>query len=129
MHAVPMDADEDLIKTIIMDQIIWLSVITASVAFTFTETRLLLPFREWVCKRSKFFGKLVKCGYCTGHWVAFILTTIYKPRLFYCCALLDYFLTALAIAWLGALQWILCAGLWKKQENEIEQQLSSCLGL
>lgn len=100
-----------------MEQIIWLSIITASIAFTLTETKLFLPLREWVSKRSKFFGKLVNCGYCSGHWIAFALVAIYKPRLLDCCVVLDYFLTAIAIAWLGAFQWILMCLLMKKTEK------------
>ncbi|NOQ24887.1 MAG: DUF1360 domain-containing protein [Bacteroidales bacterium] len=100
-----------------MEQIIWLSIITASIAFTLTETKLFLPLREWLSAKSKFFGKLVNCGYCTGHWIAFALVVIYKPRLLDCCALLDYFLTALVIAWLGAFQWILLCLLMKITEK------------
>jgi hypothetical protein len=100
-----------------MNQVIYLSVITASIAFTLTETKLFLPFREWVSIRSKFLGKLVNCGYCTGHWIAFGLTAIYKPQVFHCCEPLDYFLTALVIAWLGAFQWILMCLLMKKAEK------------
>ncbi|MCK5104880.1 MAG: DUF1360 domain-containing protein [Cyclobacteriaceae bacterium] len=96
-----------------MDQIIWLSIIAASVAFTITETKLFLPFREWVGNRSTFFGKLVHCGYCTGHWIAFILVAVYRPRILEYFWLLDYFLTALAIAWLAAFQWILMSWLMK----------------
>lgn len=97
-----------------MVQIFWLSAATASVAFTLTETKLFQPFRNWVLRRSNFLGKLVNCGYCTGHWIAFILEAVYKPRVFNCCLFLDYFLTALVIAWLGAFQWIIMCLLMKK---------------
>ena len=102
---------------IVMDQIIRLSIVTASVAFTITETKLFLPFREGVAKRSRFFGKLIHCGYCTGHWIAFVLVAVYQPRLFECWWLLDYFLTALAIAWLAAFQWILMCWMMKMVEK------------
>ena len=100
-----------------MDQVICLSIITASIAFTLSETKLFLPFRDWVSARSKFLGKLVNCGYCTGHWIAFALVAIYKPQFFQCCVLFDYFLTAIAIAWLGAFQWILMCLLIKEAEK------------
>ena len=38
--------------------------------------------------------------------VAFALTAIYRPRLFVFWWPLDYFLTALVIAWLSAFQWV-----------------------
>lgn len=97
-----------------MDQIILLSVITADISFTLTETKLFLPFRTWMSKGGKSLEKLVNCGYCTGHWIAFILMGLYKPRLFNSYAFLDYFLTALAIAWIAAFQWIVLCWLMDK---------------
>lgn len=90
-----------------MEQVFWLSVVTGSIAFTLTESKLFYSFREWVSKRSKFIGKLVNCGYCTGHWIAFALTAIYQPRLFNSWGFLDYFFTALVIAWFAGFQWVL----------------------
>ena len=89
-----------------LEIILFLSIVTASVSFTIAETKLFKPLRDWIIGKSTFLGKLLNCGYCFGHWVALILVIIYKPRLFEFWWLLDYFLTALVIAWLGALQWI-----------------------
>jgi hypothetical protein len=100
-----------------MDQVFWLSVITASIAFTLTETKLFLPLREWTLKKSRFLGKLIHCGYCSAHWIAFALVAIYRPRLLESLPLLDYFLTALAIAWLASIQWILMCILMKKGDK------------
>ena len=86
--------------------VLYLSLVTASISFTVTETKLFKPLREWLKKKSAFLGELFACGYCFGHWVAFALVTAYKPRLFEFCRLLDYFLTAVVIAWLSAVQWI-----------------------
>jgi hypothetical protein len=94
---------------------IYLSIVTASVSFTVTETRLFLPLREWIKRKSAFWGDLLSCGYCFCHWVAFALTAIYKPRLIDSqWSLLDYFLTALVIAWFGAFQWIILYWLMAK---------------
>jgi len=60
-----------------------------------------------------FLGIFFSCGYCLGHWVAFALVAIYRPRLFEFWWLLDYFLTALVIAWLAAFQWIIMYWLMK----------------
>ncbi|HEY5912871.1 MAG TPA: DUF1360 domain-containing protein [Verrucomicrobiae bacterium] len=68
--------------------------------------KIFRPLREWVKGRSHFLGELLFCGYCFGHWTAFALEAIYRPRLFEVWAPLDYFLSALVIAWLGAFQWI-----------------------
>jgi hypothetical protein len=49
-----------------------------------------------------------------GHWVAFAFVAIYHPKLFDFWWLLDYFLTALVIAWLSAFQYVLLCWLMEK---------------
>ncbi len=93
--------------------IIYLSFVTASISFTLTETKLFLPLREWMKRKNSTLGGLLSCGYCFSHWVAFALVAIYQPELFELWWLLDYFLTALAIAWLSAFQWIFMCWLMK----------------
>ncbi len=88
-----------------MEQVALLSVATASIAFGITETKLFSPVREWVKLRSRFWGELICCGYCLGHWIALGLVAIYRPRLFTAWWLLDYVFTALVIAWLAGFQW------------------------
>ena len=97
-----------------MEMIIYLSLITASLSFTATETKLVKPFREWIQSKNAFLGELFSCGYCFGHWVAFVLVAVYRPKLFELWWLLDYFLTALVIAWLGAFQWAVMCWLMQK---------------
>jgi len=93
---------------------IYLSFVTASISFTVTETKLFNPLREWVKKRSVFLGELISCGYCFSIWMAFVLAVIYRPKLFESWWLLDYFLTAIVIAWLAAFQWVLMCWLMEK---------------
>lgn len=88
-----------------MESVIYLSFVTASISFTVTETKLFKSLREWLQKKSVFLGNLFSCGYCFGHWTAFALVAIYQPKLFECWWLMDYFLTALVIAWLSGFQW------------------------
>ena len=97
-----------------MDQVVWLSLVAASVAFTLGETTVFAGLREWVKGRSVWLGKLACCGYCLGHWVAFGLVAIYRPRLFGGWWLLDYALTALVVAWLAAFQWAALCWLMEK---------------
>jgi len=94
-----------------MENVIFLSFVTASISFAVTETKLLMPFREWLRGMNSLIGDLVSCGYCFGHWVAFVLVVIYRPRIFESWWVLDYSLTALVIAWLSAFQWILMSWL------------------
>jgi|UniRef100_UPI0040573A56 hypothetical protein len=90
-----------------MQTAIYLSFITASISFTVTETKLFKRLREWVKERNAFFGELLHCGYCFGHWVAFALVAIYQPKVVAAWPPLDYFLTALLIAWFSGIQWVL----------------------
>lgn len=84
-----------------LERAVLLSLVTGSVAFTLSEAVLFKRLRE----RETWWGKVASCGYCLSHWVAFGLVAIYRPRLFDGWWLLDYVLTALAIAWLAGFQW------------------------
>jgi hypothetical protein len=63
-------------------QILLLSMPNAAIAFTVTETKFFAPLRSWTREKSAFLGELASCGYCFGHWTAFVLVAIYRPRLF-----------------------------------------------
>ena len=89
-----------------MKEMLLLSLVTASISYTVTEARLFKPLREWVHRKLPW-GEPLACGYCLGHWIAFALVAVYRPRLFDMWWLLDYFLTALIIAWLSGIQWVL----------------------
>ena len=97
-----------------MKEVIYLSFATALISFTLTETKLFLPVREWLKRKNSFLGELFSCSYCFGQWVAFALVAIYNPKLLEFWWLLDYFLTALVIAWLSAFQTIFLAWLMDK---------------
>lgn len=97
-----------------MKNVIYLSLVTASLSFTITETKIFEPLREWLKKKNSFLGNLFSCGYCFGHWIAFALTAIYKAKLFDSWWLQDYFFTAVVIAWLAGLQWILMCRVMEK---------------
>ena len=87
-----------------MREVVLLSVATASVAFTLSETTVFAGLREWVKGRSVWLGKLASRGYCLGHWVAFGLVAISRPRLFGAWWLPHYLLSALVIGYLVGFQ-------------------------
>lgn len=99
---------------LIMNTILYLSFVTASISFTVTETKIFKPLLEWTKCKNAFLGALVSCGYCFGHWVAFVLVALYQTRLFEIWWLLDSFLTALVIVWLAVFQWALMCMLMEK---------------
>jgi hypothetical protein len=105
-----------LVKTM-MEQVVLLSFVVASLAFTVTEAKLIAPTRERLKRKNPLLGELISCGYCLGHWVAFGLVAIYRPRLFHAWWLLDYFFTALVIAWLAGAQWALMCWLMEKAKK------------
>ena len=95
-------------------EVLLLSLVTASISYTVTETKLFKPWREWLQRKNSFWSDLFSCGYCLGHWITCALVTIYRPKLFELWWLLDYFLTVLVIAWLAGFQWIMLCWLMKK---------------
>lgn len=98
-----------------MLQIFLLSVVCASISFTVSDGVIFSSLRNYLSEWNKWIGKLVCCGYCFGHWVSFGLVILYKPRLFFSpIMIIDYFLTALFIAWLAGFQWLLMSFLMTK---------------
>jgi hypothetical protein len=90
-----------------MEQIALLSLVTATLSFSLCETKLFAPWREWANKHAAILGEILACGYCCGHWIAFCLEAVYRPRLFVAWWPLDYFLSAIVIAGLAGFQWAL----------------------
>ena len=99
-----------------MKNILYLSLVCASISFTITETRVFQPLRAWLNRRNAFLGKLFSCGYCLGHWVAVGLVALvvlsgklpaggllFHTRVW---PLLDYFFSTLVIAWFSGIQWL-----------------------
>ena len=93
-----MDAD--------LTQLMLLSSVTAMISFTITETVVFEPSREWIELKSKFFGKLFKCGFCFGVWMALSVEVEFRLQLFDTYPILNYLMTAFVIAWWGAFQWV-----------------------
>lgn len=87
------------------EKLILLSMVTASISFTISESYLFSSIREYIKDRNEILGHLFSCGYCLSHWVAFILVAIYQYKIFNGFFIIDYFLTALIISWISAFQW------------------------
>lgn len=85
--------------------LIILSLIVASITYTVTRSNIFASFRLLVKHFSPKLGELVSCGYFFGHWVSFVIVGLYRYRVVEGLGILDYFLTALLVAWLNAWQW------------------------
>ena len=90
-----------------------LSVASGTIASVISEAQIFLPFREWIKKKSVFFGKLFRCGWCSGFWVAFSLEAIYLPNIFDKVVIIDQILTSFCIAYGSGLVWLLITGLMR----------------
>lgn len=90
-----------------MKEVFVLSLIVASISYTVTRAFIFAPVRDWVKCRSAWLGELVSCGYCFGHWVSFAIVGVYGARSVIGVPGVDYFLTAVMIAWLSAWQQVL----------------------
>ncbi|HLH74713.1 MAG TPA: DUF1360 domain-containing protein [Chloroflexota bacterium] len=44
------------------------------------ESLLFRGFRQWLVRRSRWLGELVRCHLCFGMWVGFFMALIFRPR-------------------------------------------------
>lgn len=44
------------------------------------ESLLFSGFRDWVARRSRWAGELVRCHLCFGMWVGFLLALLFRPH-------------------------------------------------
>lgn len=56
-----------------------LSVVTSVISVTLARGLIFEDLRNWVVDKSKFFGTLITCPFCTSFWVAFVLIGVYRP--------------------------------------------------
>lgn len=88
--------------------ILILSIATAFIAFTISETKLFTKFRNAIIARNSFFGELVSCGYCLSFWIALFFVLNYKIFVIFSnLIVIDIFVSTAIIAWLSAIQWAL----------------------
>lgn len=100
-----------------MKTLILLSFANACISYTISQTLIFKPFRYILSCWNDWIGELVSCGYCLGHWVAFILVAIYHPYVVHSYWLIDWFITSLILAWLSGIQWGLFTILLTKIEE------------
>lgn len=53
-----------------LESLIIFGLATATIATTVASSKLFKSFRGWVAFRSEFFGELISCPYCLGHYPA-----------------------------------------------------------
>lgn len=59
-----------------LSDLVVLSLATATISVTVTQSILFKPIRDRVSTHWTWGGDLIHCSYCLGHWVACVLVTI-----------------------------------------------------
>jgi hypothetical protein len=96
-----------------MNQNIFILGLAAGViSVTTSRTHIFKPLRRFIAGKSQWLGELVRCPYCTSHWVCFVATLIYRPRLLDLWFPLDlvvsaFFMIFVATIGVGCLRWAL----------------------
>lgn len=88
-----------------MIKVLVLSSVTACLAFLVSSSELLYGVRAAASRAIPWAGKLLMCGYCSGHWIGAALVILCRPQLFPEHGLLGYVLSWLALSWFAGLQW------------------------
>lgn len=84
--------------------VIVLALALGAISMTVTKSRIFRGLREKVENRSEFWGELISCPYCFGHWLSLGAMLIWHPRLLNCGVLaLDYVMSGFALVALSAL--------------------------
>lgn len=100
---------------------LWLSIASAAISWTVSESYLFAGLRAAIAQRSSWWGYLVSCGYCIGHWVALALVLLCRPQLDPGLGWLNYPLAWLIIAFISGLFWaglgvLVALRLWLERE-------------
>lgn len=82
--------------------VIALSLAIGSASFMVTLTKVFVPLRVMIAKRSgnrffKWLSELLQCPYCLGTWLSIFAVAIYRPRLVHEFLPLDLLVTVLVM--------------------------------
>lgn len=86
-----------------MEEVIILSLVTASISTTTAHSSLFEPLRKWLMAKNKWLGKLAGCSYCTSHWVAFGCVAVFQPTLTDAWLPVDFAVSAFVIIAISAI--------------------------
>ncbi|MEI7564038.1 MAG: DUF1360 domain-containing protein [bacterium] len=68
---------EKIIQAIV--ECIFIALAGSAISMTLTKATISKSLREKVQAKSKFFGELLSCPYCTSHWIHAILVIFCRP--------------------------------------------------
>lgn len=58
-----------------------IAMASSAISLTTSKAVVFEAVRERIKAKSKFFGELANCPYCTSHWVSFAFIAVYQPVL------------------------------------------------
>ena len=91
---------------------ILLATVAAATSFLLSHAEIFVSLRVFLRKRSDFFGQLIDCCYCLGHWITAALLVFMPVALFEIFRPLDYILTWIVISWLAGILSMATSWLW-----------------
>ena len=65
--------------------IIYVLIACIGLTIIITQSTLFSPFREFIERRSSFFGDLIECPMCTGFWVGLFMSFLYGYDSIFLC--------------------------------------------
>jgi hypothetical protein len=85
-----------------------MSMVVACISWTISRSVLLSAPRNYLKKKSKFFGRLIVCPYCVSHYVAaliaFVAVSSGLYSFLYYYGFVDWFILTIILVWLSAFQ-------------------------
>ena len=90
-----------------MTEVIFLGMASATISYTVADAKIFEGIRKYIKSKNIFFGSLISCFYCIGHWIGFLLEIIYIPNLFNKIPIIDEVITSFVIIYLSAIFCIL----------------------
>jgi Protein of unknown function (DUF1360) len=74
-----------------------LGMATGAISLVLTKSEALNFMHDWLEKHIPVLGKMLNCPWCTSHWVALFFVVIYRPRLVYVFAPVDYLVSVMVL--------------------------------
>lgn len=60
---------------------LYIGVASGVISFTLAEMKIFEWLREFLNRKSVFFGGLIHCFFCLSFWISAVLCLIYQPNL------------------------------------------------
>lgn len=94
-------------------EILLLGIASGVISLTVTKAVIFKSTRDWLESKSEFFGDLVTCPYCFGHWSAAFLFTWYYLSIVTVIGFLPFLVYWLVITFISSI----CTGIMLKILN------------